>query len=256
MIISDSIMAIMTKIGKAVEKGATGDIREYLNSSENVTNNAIAFLRSDYINTNLSRFVANDNVDIKLFKRSSWTGALVIDRENKLIFSVCSRKTLDRIPKNKSRRSPHYMQTILNTVNKDEIAPVKQMSIADFNPSLITGFSDDDYEKDFLSIMEEAVIFYEGYRLWVITYEVERFNLTDIAAVLMDGDFDTVQEVSIMEMIKPNFGDLTLEEPKEKKKKDVRSLISIKPGLISAQSSEPEKRTEIQPKSAEESKEA
>ena len=68
MIISDSIMAIMTKIGKAVEKGATDDIREYLNSSENVTNNAIAFLRSDYINTNLSRFVANDNVDIKLFK--------------------------------------------------------------------------------------------------------------------------------------------------------------------------------------------
>jgi len=47
-----------------------------------------------------------------------------------------------------------------------------------------------------------------------------------------------------------------LHDEKEKKKKDVRSLISIKPGLISAQSSEPEKRTEIQPKSAEESKEA
>ena len=117
-------------------------------------------------------------------------------------------------------------------------------------------FSDDDYEKDFLSIMEEAVNFYEGYQLWVIAYEVKRFNLTDIAAVLMDGDFDTVQEVSILEMLKPNFGDLTSTEPKEEKKKDVRSLISIKPGLLQLQSSEPEKRTEILPKSVEESKEA
>ena len=129
MIINDSVMAIMTKIGKAVEKGATEDTREYLRSSDNVTNNAVAFLRGDYINTNLSTMVANENIDVKLFKRSSWTGALVIDRENQLIFSVCSRKTLDRIPKNKTRRSPHYIQTILNTINKDEIAPVKQMSL-------------------------------------------------------------------------------------------------------------------------------
>lgn len=256
MIINDSVMAIMTKIGKAVEKGATEDTREYLRSSDNVTNNAVAFLRGDYINTNLSTMVANENIDVKLFKRSSWTGALVIDRENQLIFSVCSRKTLDRIPKNKTRRSPHYIQTILNTINKDEIAPVKQMSLVDFSPSFITEFTDDDYEKDFLTIMEEAVIFYEGYRLGVITYEVERFNLTDIAAVLMDGDFDTVQEVSIIEMLKPDFGMLTLEEPEEKKKKDVRSLISIKSEVFAEQSSEPEKRTEILPKSVEESKKA
>ncbi len=256
MTISNNIKAMMIKIGKAVEKGVTEDTRAYLNSSDNVTNNAVAFLRGDYINTNLSNMVADESVEVKLFKRSSWTGALVIDRENQLIFSVCSRNTLNRIPKNKTRKSPHYIQTILNTINKNEIAPVKQMSLADFDPFSMSIFSDDDYEKDFLSIMEETVNFYEGYQLWVIAYEVKRFNLTDIAAVLMDGDFDTVQEVSILEMLKPNFGDLTSTEPKEEKKKDVRSLISIKPGLLQLQSSEPEKRTEILPKSVEESKEA
>lgn len=256
MIISENIAEMMTKIGKAVEKGVTEDTRLYLNSSENVTNNAVAFLRGDYINTNLSNMVAGDGIEVKLFKRSSWTGSLVIDRCNRLIFSVCSRKTLERIPKNKARRSPHYVQTILNTINRDEIAPVKQVSIADFDSSFTATFSTDDYEKDFFSIMEGAVSFYEGYRLWVITYEVEKFSLTEIAAVLMDGDFDIVQEVSILEMLKPNFGDLTSAEPREEKKNDVRSLISVKPGLVAARSSEPEKRTEILPKFVEENKEA
>ena len=119
MTISNNIKAMMIKIGKAVEKGVTEDTRAYLNSSDNVTNNAVAFLRGDYINTNLSNMVADESVEVKLFKRSSWTGALVIDRENQLIFSVCSRNTLNRIPKNKTRKSPHYIQTILNTINKN-----------------------------------------------------------------------------------------------------------------------------------------
>ena len=93
-----------------------------------------------------------------------------------LIFQYVHRKTLNRIPKNKTRKSPHYIQTILNTINKNEIAPVKQMSLADFDPFSTSIFSDDDYEKDFLSIMEEAVNFYEGYQLWVIAYEVKRFQ--------------------------------------------------------------------------------
>ncbi len=256
MTTSDNVLKTMAKIGKAVEKGATEDIRIYLSSSENVTNNAVAFLRGDYINTNLSNMVASEDVDVKLFKRSSWTGALVIDRVNQLIFSVCSRKTLERIPKNKTRKSPHYVQTILNTVNRDEIAPVKQMSIADIDSDFVTTFTDEDFEKDFLAIMEEAVAFYEGYRLWVMTYEVEKSELISISAVLMDGDFDIVQEISILEMLKPNFGELTLTQAKEEKKKDVRSLLSVKDRMQRSKSIEPERRTEILPKSVEERKEA
>ena len=256
MTISDNIMKTMTKIGKAVEKGATEDIKTYLSGSDNATNNAVAFLRGDYINTNLNNMVASEDIDVKLFKRCSWTGALVIDRSNRLIFSVCSRKTLERIPKNKIRKSPHYVQTMLNTINRDENAPVKQMAITDIDPTFITSYTDEDYEKDFLSIMDDAVVFYEGYRLWVVVYEVERYALTSIAAVLMDGDFDTVQEISILEMLKPNFGDLTSAEPKGEKKKDVHDLLSVKPGLPAGKSTEPERRTEILPKSVEENKEA
>ena len=113
MTISNNIKAMMIKIGKAVEKGVTEDTRAYLNSSDNVTNNAVAFLRGDYINTNLSNMVADESVEVKLFKRSSWTGALVIDRENQLIFSVCSRNTLNRIPKNMKIQASGSVQKLI-----------------------------------------------------------------------------------------------------------------------------------------------
>ena len=45
-------------------------------------------------------------------------------------------------------------------------------------------------------------------------------------------------------------------EPKQEKKKEVRSLLSVKAGIPASKSTELEKRTEIFPKSVEESKEA
>lgn len=256
MIISDNLMTTMTMIGKAIEKGAVEDTKSYLQSCETITTNGMPGVRADKINTNLSKMVVSEDVEIKMFNRSSWKGVLVVDNGNKTLFSVCTKNTLDRITKNKTRRSPHYAQTMVNTINKDEVAEVKQMTIADYDSSFAVVFSEEDFEKDFFSIMEEAVCEYEGYRFWVVSYEVEKFVMKSLSAVLMDKDFDTVQEISILEALKPNFGELTAVEPKQEKKKDVRSLLSVKAGVPASKSTEPEKRTEILPKSVEESKEA
>lgn len=173
-----------------------------------------------------------------------------------MLFSVCTKNTLDRIIKNKARRSPHYAQTMVNTINKDEVAQVKQMTIADFDPTFTVTFSEEDFERDFFSIMEDAVCGYDGYRFWVVSYEVEKFVMKSLSAILMDKDFDRVREISILEALKPNFGELTAVERKQEKEKDVRSLLSVKAGIPASKSTEPEKRTEILPKSVEESKEA
>ena len=256
MTISDKLMTTMIMIGKAIEKGAVEDARSYLQSCETITTNGLPGVRADKINTNLSKMVASDDVEIKMFSRSSWRGVLVVDNGNKMLFSVCTKNTLDRITKNKVRRSPHYAQTMVNTINKDEVAEVKQMSIFDMDPTFAVTFSEEDFEKDFFSIMEDAVCEYEGYRFWVVSYEVEHFVMKSLSAILMDKDFDRVQEISILDALKPNFGELTVTEPKQEKKKDVRSLLSVKIGISASKSTEPEKRTEILPKYVEESKEA
>lgn len=254
--ISDNTKSIMVKIGKAIEKGVGEDIRTYLANSDNATNNAIAFLRGDYINTNIRNTIESETVEIKYFKRSSWIGCIILDRIDRHSYSVCARKTLDRIPKNMTRRSPHYLQTILNTENKDEKAAVRQMSLADFGFSVGSQFTEEEYEKDFLAIMEEALSLADGYRHWVITYEAEHNSLVGLSAILLDGEFGIVEEISLMEMMKPDFGSLTSAETKEEKKKDAHSLVSVKPGLVGRKASEKERHTEILPKSVEESKEA
>ena len=86
-----------------------------------MTNNAVVFLRGDRINTNIVNSVKSDVVEVRYFKRSAWQGCIVIDRNNKLTFSVASKNTLERIPQKKRRSCPHFLQTLLNTENKNEI---------------------------------------------------------------------------------------------------------------------------------------
>lgn len=254
--ISDNTKSIMFKIGKAIEKGVGEDIRTYLANSNNVVNNAIAFLRGDYIVTNIRNTVESDSAEIKYFKRNSWTGCIVLDRIDKHTYSVCAKKTLDRIPKNMTRSNPHYLQTILNTENRNEEAVIRQMTFADFGFSVGSQFTEEEYQKDFGAIMEDALSLADDYRHWVITYEAEHNSLTGLSAVLLDGEFDVVKEISLMEMMKPDFGSLTSSESNDERKKDAHSLVSVKHGLIGRKASEKEKHTELLLKSVEERKEA
>ncbi len=254
--ISDNTKSIMLKIGKAIEKGVGEDIRTYLANSDNAVNNALSFLRGDYIVTNIRNTVESDSVEIKYFKRSSWIGCIVLDRTDKYSYSVCASKTLERIPTNMTRRSPHYLQTILNIENKDEEAVGKQMSLVDLGFSIGNQFTEEEYEEDYLAIMEEALSRADDYRHWVITYEAAHNSLTDLSAVLLDREFGIVKKISLMELMKPDFGALTSAVPKEEKEKDAHSLVSVKPGLIGRRASEKEKHIEILPKFVEESREA
>lgn len=253
---SENTKSIMVKIGKAIEKGVGEDIRTYLANSDNAVNNALGFLRGDYIVTNIRNTVASETVEIKYFKRSSWTGCIILDRINKNSYSVCAEKTLKRIPKNKDRKSPHYLQTILNTENREEKGDGRQMSLSDYGFSIGEQFTEAEYEKDFLSIMEEALSLTDNYRHWIITYEAEHNSLVGLSAVLLDGEFCVVKNIPLMEMMKPDFGSLTFTNSKDEEKKDVHNLVSVKPGLIGRKASEKELHIEILPKSIDESKDA
>ena len=78
---SDNLQTIIEKIVKAIEKAVGEDIRSYLANSNTATNNAIPFLRGDYINTNIKYAMENEAVEIKNFKRASWTGMLFLSLE-------------------------------------------------------------------------------------------------------------------------------------------------------------------------------
>ena len=249
-------------IVKALAKAAGPDIREYLTVNNTDTNNAIPFLRSDYINTNLRDMVVgvSDNFELKHFKRYVWTGSLLIDHKNKITITISARPTLNRIKAAKDRKKPHYLQSMCHVLNGDLTAECKQMTLAD-----ITGtdfnlpFADNVYEEDFDSIIDAAFGQGDGYRHCVIAYEAERLEIKSISLLLLDKDLDVVHDISLMDLLQPDFGTLTApvaEIEESPVQQDAHSLVKIKAGLKSKNASEPERKVEISTKQEEGTKQA
>ena len=79
--------------------------------------------------------------------------------------------------------------------------------------------------------------------------------ITNIDAMLLDKNGHTLECLSLLEYLKPDFSELTLES-KDKPVKDGHDLASIKPGVIGGLSSEPDKKVEIYPREMEEDRKA
>lgn len=248
-------------IVKALEKAVGSDTREYLININMDTNNAIILLRGDFINTNLRNlFAGNEDVELKHFKRFVWTGHLLIERKHKIVITISSKSTLQRVRKVNGRKNPYYVQSMCHILNGDLEAPCKQMSISDIEGSEIDPpFAEEVYEADFGSIVDAAISQGEGYRHCLVTYEADGFELKSVSIMLLDKDMDTVQEISLMDLLEPDFGNLTAPVTKteeEPQKKDAHNIVKVKAGLKSKKANEPERRTEISAKSEEVEKQA
>ena len=109
----EEMKPLLKLIVKAVEKGVGEDIRNYLDQNDDATTNCVRLMRADKINTNLRDSVlpAMSAVELKYFNRSAWTGCLLIDRENSVTYTICSRQTLDSIPKKKNLKIKKTMKS-------------------------------------------------------------------------------------------------------------------------------------------------
>lgn len=243
---------LFEKITAAVVKSVGPDIRDYLADNPDETHNALKLVRGDKINTNLRNFVASDTVELKTFKRYAWEGRILIDREHKVTIAICTKQTLDAIPRKKDRTSPHYQMTIANVENADVEPIYEQMTLF----SGMSQFSSDVYADDFKTIMGEDVLAEDGYKHLVVVYETSGSDVvTYISAKLIDRNLATAKEYSLDRFLKPDFGDLTAEfNDEETTQNDVRSLVTVKApkqknnatpkqdGLVTAKGQEEEKR--------------
>lgn len=225
------------------------------------TNNAIILLRGDFINTNLrNMFAGSENIELKHFKRFVWTGHLLIDRKHKIVITISSRSTLYRVRRVNGRKNPYYVQTMCHVLNGDLEAPCKQMSLGDIEGiEMDPPFAEEVYEADFESIVDAAISQGDGYRHCLVTYEADGFDLKTVSIMLLDKDLDTVQEISLMDLLQPDFGNLTAPVAKseeEPQQKDAHSLVKVKAGLKSKKANEPERKTEITRKTEEVEKQA
>lgn len=236
----DAIKYDLGKIGQAIAKAVGPDIRRYKANHELETYNSIRILRGDYINTNLKAMV--DGMELHTFKRSSWDGRLLIDRRNNLTYSICTKQTLESIPKAKNRHIPHYLQTILHIENADVKPMYEQMMLPGMQAETMP-FDEDDYRDDYKQVMGEDITFDDRYRHLVITYETKQSEITYISAKLLDPNCNLSQEYSMMNLLKPDYIDLSADVEEKPIAKDARNLVGVKRSLVEkkekAQTQEP-----------------
>ena len=221
----------LCKIVHAIAKASGPDIREFMATSDHETDNCIRLLRGDFINTNLRDMV--EGMELHSFKRSSWDGRLLIDRRHNLTYSICTKQTLDAIPKTKGRHIPHYLQTILHIQNTEVKPMYEQMTLPGMEAD-ITDFDENEYREDYKKVMGDDLALDDNYTHLVVTYEAEHGEITYIAARLLDPNLDLSKEWSLMDLLKPDYIDLTVNMSEKPKTKDTHDLIAIKASLIKA----------------------
>lgn len=224
---------LLHKIVWAIVKANGEDMRDYLMNNSHETNNALLLLKGDFINDNLRQFVVNDEIEMIPFHRYGWSGRILNDKVNKITYTITTKLTLKSVPNKKGRLMPHYLQSILFVENEKYKAPIKQMTFADYGHHGITKFEPEELEEDYKKIMGGYISKEDGYCHYIIAYEAEHGEVKNISLMLLDKDFDIVNEVSLNDYIKPDFGKLTESGSVEETvtKESIRSLVNVKQGI-------------------------
>lgn len=227
---------LIRKIVYAINKAVTQDIPQYNRENRLETNNRNRFAAGDFINENLRQHVVKGEVALIPFKRNAWEGRIIVDRENKITYSIVTHRNLRAIFE-KPRKQPHYLMTLLSIENDDCESSLKQMTLGEFVPDFkVDTFETEVLEEDFDNIMQGSISRTDGYKHYIIAYTFEQREITKIELILLDKDFDFVDRLDVREYVMPDFASLTdgeYEEPeKEEAEQEARpSLLKLREGV-------------------------
>ena len=225
------------RIVYAINKAISDDAPQMLRENRLETNNRYIFAAGDYINENLRKHVVKDEIELISFNRYAWEGRILVDRVNKVTYTISTHQTLRNVIR-KNRNRPHYLQSILYAENGDCQGTPKQISLGEFFPGMVpTRFDDEELNQDFEKIVQGSIDKTDGYKHYIIVYTAERREITEIEILLLDKDFAEVDRVSLMEYVNPDFASLTETEYSvaESADGDVKKTkplpLKLKPGV-------------------------
>lgn len=226
---SDEMMIRRTV--RAIQKAIEEDVPEFCQENHMETMNSVRYVRSDKINDNLRNHVVSEDIILISFKRRSWDGRMLVDQKNYITYTITTQQNLAAIPKKKNRSCPHFLQSILAIENGDLHGKYEQMTLFPMEQ-----FEDDVLEEDYKKIVSGVLSPDSGYRHYVVAYAFEKNELLDVNMILLDKVFNTVNEISLNEFIKPDFAKLTTEqsensEQSTKPAKAAKDLVAIKTGI-------------------------
>lgn len=229
MSIDSKTWKLLSYIVNAIYKAAVDDYSDFAQDYSYLeTHNSFGLMKANFINNRLGECVDKANASMHSFKRYSWRGRIIVDRKAKQTFSVFTHANLKTVFGKKSRRTPHYLQTVLVMQNEKCYNPHQQLTFMDTSP-----FDHKTFENDYRDIMLSNANEFKEYTHYVIAYTISKDELFNAELILFDSHFDVIEITSLNSLLAPDYGKLTDTSvvTSISKEKSARNLVALKHGI-------------------------
>ena len=188
-----------------IRQATDDDIKRYLAEFRPGTINGLPHQIHDWINGHLRDHIDSNDLYTLEIKRCGWRGRLIIDKTNKIVYSIMRIDRLNTLRKEK-RNKPHYLQTIVGVLNTELEANNKQMNLDEYAN---LSFSNKELKDDFSQLFGTKITPSEGYKHCLVLFATRNLELYDVRLCVVDRDLDVVEDKSLVEFINPDYSVLT-----------------------------------------------
>lgn len=191
------------QISQAIIEGLTRNVEEFYLETGLTHRNGQHMLRWDYIYTNIAKNLVGSKLKLVKICRGIFTFDLIINEEEKIVYSVIKEKNLSTIKRNKN--SNHYMWA-LASINKNIEQKVKQLSL----------FANDNIDEKFYNeVIAEIGFIPENYKTVLIDDLNKNFPVVYLCQ--LDKDLNELSKILIGKnsFVEYEFNNINVDEKEE-----------------------------------------
>lgn len=180
------------KIIAAIVEAETANVNEFYNEEKLSFRNAYHFLKWDYIFTNLERRLGDsNNLKVIKTKRGYFTMGLLVDSEQKYVYSIVKLKNLNHIKREKNYAHYLWQLASINGVSKTS---TEQISMFDDEPQL--------KDSDILNLLD-----FEPVKYITILIDESNWIMPTISLALVDKMLNVYYEEILEDVEKVDFSE-------------------------------------------------
>lgn len=226
---SNFYQIVYSSISQAINE----DLESYTSKRSLVTQNARNFLKWDLINTNIKEILNLSNFEVEIAKMGSWRFLLILDKENKTLFSLMNTKRFERICSNKNINAPLYIKALVELNQQLRLA----------NPLL---FGNEEFNSQFTDLLHELCRpFYSrnndfsNINYKIITFKTNKFDeVIELNLITLDTNLDLISNEKLFDYIIPEYqnnieqaSEISIQQPVLKITKKAEQRIGAKSNI-------------------------
>lgn len=202
----------------AIQEGLQEDYQSFTSNRKLITSNSKCSLRWDIVNTNLNESL--QNIEIAFPSMGFWKFALLLDKENRELYTLMNRKRYDNIIKNPTKNAPLYMRALVNlNENLGVLAPT------------LFPIEDEEQNKELYKILNKlcnsfsAKNDFENVRYNIIVFTTDSFgNVIDLTSKILDIHLNVLHSYKLLDDVSPIHSNIIEQASSEDKNEPILKL--------------------------------